>query len=152
MQKNSVRVQRGFSALWTFVGILVTISIISISLGWLSQEFGPKAALDKYSWFIDQANRIEKMDKDIMIFKSRMTVVDEQYDSYGKDRSKWPPHIQAQYNQTAQQVHDDLIAISSQRNNLVREYNASSEKFNWSPFQTRPNKPKERFHTYATQY
>jgi hypothetical protein len=59
--------------------------------------------------------------------------------------------IQTQYNQAKQQARDDLIAVASQRNNLVREYNAASEKFNWKPFLTRPDKPKDRFDDYVVK-
>lgn len=139
------------------VAVSVVTGLVGIPLGWweetkkvAKEEFGPRAALDKYSWFIDQANRIEKMDQDLKIFETRVAGIEKQYEAYGKDKSKWLPHITMQYNQAAQQSRDDLAALASQRNNLVREYNAASEKFNWSPFQTRPDKPKDRFHTYVT--
>lgn len=147
---------------WSLL-LVVAIAIAAISgvgylFGWFGEaaqvakdEFGPKAALEKYGWFIDQANRIEKMDGDIALFEKRASGIDEQYAGYGKNMSAWPPHIQVQYNQAKQQSRDDLVAVSSQRNNLVREYNAASEKFNWAPFQTRPDKPKERFHEYAVK-
>ena len=136
-------------------GIVIVTSVVGYSLGWfgeaagvVQEEFGPKAALAKYEWFIEQANRIEKMDKDITMFEVRVTSVDSQYKTYGDDRAKWPPHIQTQFNRERQQAREDLIAVASQRNNLVREYNAASEKFNWKMFQTKPDKPKERFHDY----
>lgn len=147
---------------WQFLGIVI-IALAAIGLtghifGWFGEaaktaqdEFGPKAALAKYSWFVDQANAIEKMDKDIPLFEGRAAAVKTQYQGYGPDMTKWPPHIQAQYNQAAQQARDDLVAVASQRNNLVRDYNAASDKFNWSLFQTRPDKPKERFHEYITK-
>lgn len=150
------------SAFMTFLVWAVVISVVTglvgIPLGWweetkkvAKEEFGPRAALDKYSWFIDQANRIEKMDQDLKIFETRAAGIDKQYDAYGKDKSKWPPHITMQYNQAAQQGRDDLAALASQRNNLVRDYNAASEKFNWSLFQSRPDKPKDRFHEYVSK-
>lgn len=157
--KMGERVERGpWSALGIFLIIVVVLGLVGVPLGWFSQagqvaqeEFGPKAALEKYSWFIDQANRIEKMDQDLKIFEGRVVSIDKQYEAYGADKSKWPPHIAMQYNQAAQQGRDDLAALASQRNNLVRDYNAASEKFNWSPFQTRPDKPKENFHVYVTE-
>ncbi|MFH1259634.1 MAG: hypothetical protein ABII74_07500 [Elusimicrobiota bacterium] len=150
-----------WSAFWkifpTVLGVILVISLVGYFLGWFGEaakvaqdEFGAKAALAKYEWFIEQANRIEKMDKDISLFEARTKGVDSQYKGYGADMAKWPPHIQVQYNKERQQAREDLISIASQRNNLVREYNASSEKFNWKLFQTNPNKPKERFHEYAT--
>lgn len=148
------------------IGVKVILAMFTLSVligglgyvfGWFGEaakvaqdEFGAKAALTKYEWFINQANNIEKMDKDINLFEARTKSVDEQYKGYGEDMAKWPPHISMQYNKERQQAREDLIAIASQRNNLVKEYNASSEKFNWKMFQTRPDKPKERFHDYVT--
>lgn len=144
-----------WKVIFLVVPMAIILSTIGYVLGWFGEaatvvqdEFGPKAALQKYEWFIEQANRIEKMDKDIVMFEGRVQGVDEQYKTYGEDRSKWPPHIQVQFNRERQQSREDLLAVASQRNNLVREYNAASEKFNWKLFQTRPDKPKERFHNY----
>lgn len=143
--------------MWVVVISMIT-SLIGIPLGWweetkkvVKEEFGPRASLDKYSWFIDQANRIEKMGQDLKIFEARVADIDKQYNAYGEDKLKWPPHVTMQYNQAKQQGRDDLVALTSQHNKLVSEYNSASEKFNWSPFQTRPDKPKDRFHTYVNQ-
>lgn len=137
--------------------VICVIWIVGYGLGWfgeagkvVKEEFAPKAALEKYEWFINQANMIEKMDQDIAIFEQRLKDIEKRYQTYGEDKAKWPMHIQVQYNKEQQTAYDDLVAVVSQRNNLVREYNASSEKFNWKPFQTRPDKPKERFHDYKT--
>jgi hypothetical protein len=113
-----------------------------------NEEFGPKAALTKYEWFIDQAAMIKKMDQDIGLFEERVKNVDSQYATYGEDRAKWPPHIQTQFNSERQQAREDLLAVITQRNGLVREYNAASVKFNWTPFQTRPDKPTQSFFEY----
>lgn len=128
------------------------IAVISYGFGWIGQganvvkdEFGPKAALKKYEWFVDQANRIKKMDQDITIFSQRQASIEKKYESYGKDKLKWSPDIRIQYNREIQQSTDDRTAIVSQRNTLVQEYNAASEKFNWAPFNTRTDKPAERF-------
>ncbi|HEU0085377.1 MAG TPA: hypothetical protein VFQ59_00230 [Candidatus Paceibacterota bacterium] len=136
-----------------FLGSIVVFIVIGYLFGWFSQaadvakkEFGPKAALAKYEWFIDQANRIEKMDQDVILFEKRVISVENQYKGYGKDISKWPPHIQVQYNVERQQAREDLLAVASQRNNIVREYNSQSEKFNWAPFKTDPRKPQESFY------
>lgn len=138
-----------------FLGLLVVIVIASgvgYALGWFGEaaqvaqeQYGPRASLQKYEWFVDQASRIEKMDKDVQLYEDRVARVDAQYVGYGQDKTKWPPDVRVQYNHARQQASDDLVAVVSQRNNLVREYNAASEKFNWSPFQTRPDKPHERY-------
>ena len=135
-----------FIGLW-FVGYF---------LGWFGEaakvtqeEFGPRAALKKYEWFINQANAIEKMDQDIALFENRIKQVDEEYSQYGNDKAKWPLHTQVMYNERKKTVQDDLVAVVSQKNNLVREYNAQSDKFNWKLFETDPRKPKEHFHEYV---
>lgn len=140
------------------IAVVVVVSVIGYGLGWFSEaarvaqeEFGPRAALQKYEWFINQAASIEKMDKDVVMFDGRVKSVDAQYKTYGDDRAKWPPHIAIQFNRERQQAREDLIAVASQRNNLVREYNSASEKFNWKLFQSRPDKPKERFHDYEVK-
>jgi len=135
-----------------FVIVIGGLGIVGSALGWFSEaaqvaseEFAPRAALDKYEWFIDQAKAIDKMDEDIAIFRQRQTSVKDQYAGYGDDMSKWQPHIQAQYNKDLGQARDDLTAIVSQRNNLVREYNAASAKFNWSLFETKNNQPNQTY-------
>jgi len=143
-----------------FLGLccIIVLSIAGYIFGWFGEvakvaqdEFGPKSALDKYEWFIDEANAIKKMNTDIVLFKNRVTSVTKKYQGYGANMAAWPPHIQIQFNKEKQQADDDLLAIVSQRNNLVKEYNAQSEKFNWKPFQTRPDKPEESFHKYIIQ-
>lgn len=137
------------------MAIAIVVGIAGYTLGWFGEgmqvaqeEFGPRAMLKKYEWFIDQANRIEKMDRDITLFKDRVVTTDKQYESYG-DKQKWSLDVRVQYNRAIETTQTDLLAVASQRNGLVQEYNAASEKFNWSPFQTRPDKPKERFHVYV---
>jgi len=147
---------------WTFwkvvplvFGAIVVLGVISYALGWFGEaasvaqdEFGPKAALEKYEWFKDQSARIEKSKADIMTFEERVKGIEKQYSGYGKDMAKWPPHIQVQYNSAKQTSRDDLTAIVSNYNNLVKEYNAASSKFNWVPFKTKSDKPKETIEEY----
>jgi hypothetical protein len=150
------RVNKGPMSLWGLIVVgLIVMGVTFFFLGLFGEavrvaqdEFGPKAGLQKYSWFIDQANAIEKMDRDLAIFEGRTKAVSEQYKGYGSDMAKWPPHIQMQYNKDVGAARDDLAALASLRNNLVREYNAASQKFNWSPFLTRPDKPREEFPAY----
>lgn len=146
----------GFKVFWTFLIFMVVVSVVlgtvGWTLGWFAEatqvahdEFAPKAALAKYQWFIDQANAIKKMDQDIAIYKKRQDAVRDQYKGYGEDQSKWPPHIQMQYNKDYATARDDRSAVISQRNNLVRDYNAQSSKFNWRVFETERNRPDQTF-------
>src|SRR5690349_10283846 len=76
---------------WTlkafFWKVFVPIMIISVGIGmfgyafgWFGEaaavaqeEFGPRAALAKYEWFVSQANAIDKMDQDIKLFEVRVS-------------------------------------------------------------------------------
>ncbi|MDO8510012.1 MAG: hypothetical protein Q7S15_00065 [bacterium] len=142
----------GKKAVWAFVFFIIALTVVIGSVGWVlgwfseaaqvtQEQFGPRAGLKKYEWFVEQSNAITKMDQDVELFKSRKTNLKDEYMSYGEDRAKWPPHIQVEYNRQSSQVRDDLVAVLSQRNNLVRDYNAASEKFNWAPFNTKDDKP-----------
>lgn len=135
--------------------VLLVLGTAAYAMGWIGDtgqvvkdEFGPKAALAKYEWFIDQSAAIAKMDQDIKNFETRRTDVDKKYAIYGAPTS-WSEATKIQYNAEAKTASEDLLAVVSQRNNLVKEYNAASEKFNWTPFQTYPDKPAVRFDAYA---
>ena len=141
---------------WILLSIIVLISITSYIFGWFGEgakvvkdEFGPKAALTKYEWFIDQANHIKKAKTDIEVFEKRVQSIDAQYKAYGEDLSKWPPHIQVQYNREKQTAREDLAGIVSNHNRLVKEYNTESGKFNWAPFNTYEDKPNEQIDEYV---
>lgn len=142
------------------VMILFTgLYLVGTALGWIGQaadvttnEFGPAAALAKYQWFIDQANKIKKADADIKLNEKRRTDVETQFTTtYGTDKSKWAPSTSLQYNMATQTARDDLIAVVSNRNRLVEEYNAQSEKFNWAPFMSRTDLPPQIISTYTVQ-
>jgi hypothetical protein len=150
------------SFVWKVVVLVVVLSAIiggaGYVFGWFGEaaqvahdEFGPKAALQKYEWFKEQAAGIKKMDQDVSMYEQRVKSVDAQYVAYGKDPAKWPLDVRVQYNHAKEQGRDDLVAIASQRNNLVKEYNAASSKFNWSPFQTNPDAPAKYFQEYVVK-
>jgi hypothetical protein len=134
-----------------FVAISIVISVTGYALGWFGEaanvaqkEFGATAALHKYEWFIDQSTRIGKMDQDIDLFKSRVTEVKTRYATYGEPKD-WMLDVRVQYNAEIKTATEDLVAVISQRNNIVRDYNAASSKFNWTPFKTRPDAPQVRY-------
>lgn len=136
------------------IGTFIVIVIVGAILGWFTEtvdvahdEFGPKAALEKYEWFKDQSARIEKGSADILIFEQRVKSVDKQYADYG-DKKNWSPDIRIQYNHAKEIARDDLTAIASNYNSLVKDYNAQSSKFNWTPFKTKSDKPKETLEEY----
>lgn len=148
----------GFKIFFTLIAFSVIIGFLGWGLGWFSEagqvaqeQFGARAALMKYEWFINQANAIKKSDQDVQMFEQRTSAVDKQYSEYGIDHTKWPPDVRLQYNHEKQQAREDLIAVASNRNGLVQEYNAQSEKFNWTPFQTRTDKPSQKFEDYVVK-
>lgn len=119
----------------------------------VQEEFSASAMLEKYEWFIDQSNMIEKADSDITIFEQRIASIETQYTStYGDDKTSWSASVQTQYNHEVQTARDDLVAIVSNRNNIVKEYNAQSEKFNWAPFNTRDDLPPQTYAEYLVKY
>ena len=104
----------GWKLIWIALGFIIFLSILSYALGWVGEtakvtkeEFGPKAALKKYEWFINQANYIKEAKTKIEVFEKRVKSVDAEYKAYGEDLSKWPPHIQVQYNTAKQTAKDD---------------------------------------------
>ncbi len=133
------------------VAISVVISGTGYVLGWFGEaasvaqkEFGATATLRKYEWFIEQSAMIGKMDKDVELFRGRVAEVKTRYAIFGEPKD-WTPDVRIQYNAEVKTANEDLIAMISQRNNIVREYNAASEKFNWTPFKTRPDAPQVRY-------
>ena len=150
-----------FSIFIKLFGLIIAISIVigvtGTIFGWfgeaadvVQEEFGPRTAMDKYEWFIGQASAIEKMDKDISLFESRVESIESSYAGYGENKTQWPIDIRTTYNHEISIARDDLVAVISQRNNLVKEYNAASEKFNWAPFKTKLDKPREAFQEYRS--
>ncbi len=122
--------------------LIAVVGLLSLAFGWFGEgcqvakdEFGAKASLKKYEWFVDQASRIDKMDADIALYRARAERIDSRYvEAYGADRKAWSPVMKLRHREESAQALDDLAAIISQRNNLAREYNAQSEKFNWSGY------------------
>lgn len=141
-----------FRAAFMFMIVLsIIIASTGYVLGWFGKvsEFakskpssGTSISLTEYQWFITRANDIKKMDSGIGKFNERLTNVGSKYQNYGNNKSDWPPHIQGQYNSEQKKARDNLLAVKSQRNGLVRKYNEASEKFNWKPFKGLEETPK----------
>jgi hypothetical protein len=142
------------------IGLLIVmgaiLGVVGYAFNWCGDaaqvtrdEFGPKAMIQKYEWFKEQSAAIKKMDQDIVLFEKRSVSVVSQYKDYGQDKTKWPMDIRLQYNRAKEQARDDLMAVVSQRNNLVKEYNAAGSKFNWKPFATDPSAPQAVFEEYS---
>lgn len=134
------------------VGLSIVLGSVGYVLGWFSDtaqvakdEFGPKAAMQKYEWFIDQANRIQKMDQDIINLRSKKESVSTQFETdYGKKKD-WDVITKATYQKEINLATEQLNTTIAQRNGLAADYNAASEKFNWRGFKTDARKPVETF-------
>jgi len=107
-------------------------SVIGYSLGWFGEaaqvaqeEFGPRAMLEKYELFKDEAAQLEKKQADITVYDGRMKAMDETYKSL--PRQKWPREDREQYNVWSSEV----AGVKASYNSLAAEYNAQMAKFNW---------------------
>lgn len=110
----------------------VLVAVIGYALGWFGEaakvvqdEFGPRAALEKYEWFKDAAAQLEKKQADITVFAGRMKAMDETYKEV--QRQKWPREDREQYNVWSSEV----AGVKASYNTLAAEYNAQMAKFNW---------------------
>jgi hypothetical protein len=134
------------------VGLSIILGSIGYVLGWFSDaaqvakdEFGPEAAMQKYEWFIDQANRIQKMDQDIINLRAKKENTSTQFETdYGKKKD-WDVVTKATYQKEINLATEQLNTTIAQRNGLAADYNAASEKFNWRGFKTDARKPVETF-------
>lgn len=116
-----------------FVVLIGSVSVVSYTLGWfgegatvVQQEFGPRKSLIKYEWFVDQSNAIKARENDISLYEDRIKSLEDQYKDV--QRKDWPRDDREGHNQQKA----ELAGIKASYNDLVREYNANSQKFNWN--------------------
>lgn len=109
------------------------LGVLGYGLGWFAEagqvakeEFGPRASLKKYEWFKDASSQLEKKKEDINIYSERISSFESDYD--GVSRKDWDRIDKQTYSQYQQ----ELAGVRSSYNKLAAEYNANSEKFNWS--------------------
>jgi hypothetical protein len=88
-------------------------------------EFGPKAALEKYEWLKDASAQLDKKKADIAVYKSRFAALEASYK--GEPRSKWAKDDREQHSIWASEV----SGVIASYNGLAAEYNAQMAKFNW---------------------
>ncbi len=89
------------------------------------EEFGPRAALEKYEWFKDAAAQLEKKQADIAVYEGRQKAMNETYQDLA--RQKWPREDREQYNVWSSEV----AGVKASYNALAADYNAQMAKFNW---------------------
>ena len=124
------------------LALCVVVPIGCNAMKTVSKEFMPSEALRKYEWFIDQDASIAKMDAEIDLYDEKVKDIEDQYKGYGDDMSEWPVDVRVSYNFSVQSARTDKLSVTSMRNELVREYNAASSKFNWSLFESRADMPR----------
>jgi len=118
-----------------FVALLIigiVLSGTSYVFGWFGsaaqvakEEFGPRASLDKYSWFKDAAAQLEKKRADVGVYDIRIATMSATYAEL--PRHKWPREDREQMNVWASEV----AGVKASYNQLAAEYNAQMAKFNW---------------------
>lgn len=120
----------------------VAISVVGYGLGWFSEaaqvaqeEFGPRAALQKYEWFKDAASQLDKKRADIKVYQSRIKGIKEDYADI--TRRDWPRSDREQFNLWRTEV----TGVIASYNGLAAEYNSQMVKFNWR-FANRGELPK----------
>ena len=113
-------------------GLAIVIALIGWPLGLFSsvaqvaqEEFGPRAALEKYEWFKDAAAQLEKKQADIGVYEGRLKTMNETYAKL--ERHKWPREDREQFNLWS----SEIAGVRASFNSLAAEYNAQMAKFNW---------------------
>lgn len=121
---------------WVFV-IGFGVIILSFFLGGfaeasqvVSDEFGAKASLKKYEWFVNAAETIDEKNRTIEVYETNVTNFEE--DFKGIPRNEWDNLDKQQYNQWRMEI----TGLKASYNMVVKEYNSQSAKFNWNLYNT----------------
>jgi len=138
----------------TFIEVLVIAAVIAIlavmavkltgcseAVDVTREELGPRAMRDKYVWFKQQHERIEKAREDIKTFENSVDKVKDKYAGYGEQKD-WPPDVRFQYNSELERGETDLKAMISHHDSMVRDYNAQSKNFLWEKFDREGSLPR----------
>lgn len=119
------------------VGFGIVFSVISYGLGWFSEaavvakeEFGAKASLKKYEWFKDAAATLDEKKHTIEVYQSGITQMEVEYADTPK--IEWPQQDKQFYYQRS----TEISGLKANYNDIVKEYNAQSSKFNWNIYNT----------------
>jgi len=123
-------------ALLLAAGIAIFGSV-GLVFGWFGEaasvareEFGPRAAMQKYEWFKKTAGELSKKQADIAIYEGRVTQMEKDYE--GTKRKDWDRVDKQQMTLWQSEV----AGVKASFNGLAAEYNARSQMFNWSAFDT----------------
>lgn len=116
---------------------LAFIALIGYAFGWFGEagqvaqeEFGPRASVDKYEYFVETS---EVLDAKIMMIEQKKGQIAELEKAYeGMKRNEWTRTDLQSHSQWSQ----ELSGMKISYNNLVAEYNAKSREFTWSQYNT----------------
>lgn len=137
--------------------VLVILALGLISLGlftcnWVGngvqtvhQEYDPSVMLKKYEWFKNQSAFITKAQKDIANLKSESDVRGQYEQDNGKNHSTWSPIVVNAYQDEVSMNKQQRLALVSNTNKLIADYNAQSAKFTWTSFKTRDDLPPQTY-------
>jgi hypothetical protein len=109
------------------------IGVVGWFAGWFSEaaqvaqeQFGPRAALEKYNYLKRTAASLAEKQNNIAMLQARLDTFKKDYG----DRSKadWPRDERTAYNQ----AEAELTGVKLSYNTLAAEYNAMMASFNWS--------------------
>lgn len=130
----------------------IVLSIIGAVLGWFGEaaqvakeEFGPRAALEKYEWFKDASAQLVAKKQDISVYEKNLEMMREDYE--GTKRKDWDRTDKEQFNQWMLEV----AGMKASFNDLAAEYNAASSKFNWKLFEGEPVQLERSFAIYVAE-
>ncbi len=123
---------RVFGIIVLLILLFTGVKVVGTAIGWFgeaaevaSEEFGPRALLEKYEWFKNVSAQLDKKVADISVFRSRVDLMKETYGS--RPRYEWDRTDREQLNLWSQ----ELAGVIASYNGLSAQYNAQMAKFNW---------------------
>ena len=116
-----------------FMVFLFAVGVFGNVLGWfgeaqqvVSEEFGPRAMLQKYEWFKDAKAQLEQKIATVDTLQVRITGLEGDY--AGVSRRLWPRDDRQLHGQMTAEV----AGVKASFNILAAEYNAEMAKINWA--------------------
>ncbi len=90
------------------------------------EEFGPRAALQKYEWFKDCAAKLDAKSADIKVYDARSAALRQSYE--GTPYKDWDRKDKEALTLWSSEV----AGLKASYNELASEYNAAMAKINWA--------------------
>jgi hypothetical protein len=123
------------------VGLFILTAVaggLSYVFGWFGEtaqvaqeQFGPRAVLQKYEQFKDQAAQLDAKMASIEVYEKGLKATEAQMvDGAGKalPKAQWPRDEREAYNQRA----TEIAGLKASFNKLAADYNANMAKFNYA--------------------